>query len=985
MKKIFCLLLCISLSAANTSTAQQSLWTAVGADQGLPDPNVTALVRVPGGKLFVGTAIGLFSFDGYTFCKVGLSGNRKINPYINCLTTDGESVFVGGRDALVRLNPATGQSEIIYNPMSCIGGIMDLYFNHDKSKLYARTHCGVMIVNIEQDSFRLIGSIKNPAPRKFRIVSDDEIHGFVIRNKFISIHKHIETVLFTDTGMLDAYWWEKEQAWLVVKQDGLYLLDGQYKSLNKLKFQVEIKPNENRWLYPDQNGGFWIQASGKFAFLRSARDQSPEFFENEPGNPFSFTSNTSQAFFTEPDGTRWVGGDGTGLCYQLPVGGKIRFLTNEQSGVQHFWCFRYEKETHKLLCGTTAGIAEGVLENGEFRNRNIHRPAGFDRFSVNSVVELNKEEYLISVYREGFWTFNKQSGKFSVLSGINKQIGTQFVFGIGEASGNRLILCTQFSAYLLDKKTMNLTRFVQPAFHNYSIYSAIEDSRGRFLMAGGFGLQIFNQDLKQIRYFTASNSLGSTLPSNVIFDLAELGADKYLIATMGGGLCLFNFNDSTFRPLKLATDPDNIFGIMPAGNNTFILTTSNGLCRFNIKTGESAMLNKTNVLPFNDFNQQAFFHDENYTLAGGEKGMLILRSEDLNNVFSVSSEIIIRKGEKKVNSLELNSDEHSLHLQLSLDRVLPIEKREFRYRIPGIDQAWQSLPLGQNTLVYNYLPPGDYILEIELNDETGLYKTLKRSVLLTIKPHFFQTWWFRALLLLLIAGAMFLLVRYFMLLRLRWKLNRLDAERKIMLERSRISRELHDNLGSQLTYLISGLETTGLLLKRNNLEKTSGNLDKLQSAARESMQQLRDSIWALNPGTMTLQSLIIQYEKWVSRVAEPYENLQCTFQIEKLPDIHIDPLNGLNLFRIMQEAVNNALKHSGANKLLTSLHAEAGIIRIEISDNGKGFAEGGNEGTGMSSMKQRAETIRARLAIESAENNGTTVSVIIEKNTLSGL
>jgi len=965
--------------------AQQPIWTSIGIDQGLPDPNVTAIVRFPGGKLFVGTAIGLFSYDGYTFRKIDLTGKRKINPYINCLTTDGKFVYVGARDALIRLDPVTLQTDLIYNPLGCIGGVIDLYFNPEKSKIFAHTHCGIVIVDLGSGLFRMSGSIKNPGPRKFRIVSDDEIHGFTIRNKFISLKNHRETLLFTDSGILDAYWWEKEHAWLVVKQDGLYILDNHYKALNKLKLQVQIKSNENRWLYPDQNGGFWIQASGKFAFLGSAKDNSLQFFENESGNSFSFTSNTAQAFFTEPNDTRWVGGDGTGLCYLSVTGSKIRFLTNEMAGAQHFWCFRYEKETGNLLCGTTSGILKGVLENGEIKNRKMCRPAGFDRFSVNSIVDLNAEVYLISVYREGFWTFNKKTGQFKPLSEINARIGTPFVFGIREVSRNRLVLCTQFSAYILDKRTMNLTRFIQPVLHNYSIYSAIEDSRGRFLMAGGFGLQIFNPGLSQIGYFATKEGMKGTLPSNVIFDLAELSPDKYLVATMGGGLCLFNYNDSTFSHINLSTDPDNIFGIMPAGNNTFILTTSNGLCRFNLRSGESAMLNKTNFLPFSDFNQQAFYCGSGYYLAGGEKGMLIMNSSDLEQAFSASPEIVIRKGEQKLELITLRADEHALHLELSLDGIYPVAKRRFNYRIIGIDDAWQALPPGQNTLVYNYLPPGKYSLEVKLEDETGLYKTRNRSILVEVKPYFYQTVWFRAIALILLTGVIFVIVRYFTLMRLRWKLNRMDAERKIMLERSRISRELHDNLGSQLTYLISGLETTGLLLKRNHLDKTSGNLDKLQSAARESMQQLRDSIWALNPGSMTLKSLVVQYEKWVSRVTEPYEQLQCTFQVETLPDLAIDPLNGLNLFRIMQEAVHNVLKHAEATMLSTTLTSGSGEIRILISDNGKGFQQDKSGGTGLSSMKQRAETLHARLTIESGIEKGTTISIGIDINTLKGL
>lgn len=220
------------------------------------------------------------------------------------------------------------------------------------------------------------------------------------------------------------------------------------------------------------------------------------------------------------------------------------------------------------------------------------------------------------------------------------------------------------------------------------------------------------------------------------------------------------------------------------------------------------------------------------------------------------------------------------------------------------------------------------------------------------------------------------------MLRLRWKLNKMDAERKIMLERSRISRELHDNLGSQLTYLISGLETTDLLLKRNEIGRTTHNLENLQQTARESMQQLRDSIWALNPGVMTLQSLANQFEKWLLKITEPFEQIHSSFTFQDAEDQDIDPITGLNIFRIMQEAVHNVLKHAGATQLTTSMMCDDDTLAIIISDNGKGMDQKRATGTGLASMKQRAALLKAELTIETSAEGGTKLMLRLAKNRL---
>ena len=117
--------------------AQQPVWQNIGIDQGLPDPNVTAIVKASDGKLYIGTAIGLFSYDGYTFQKVELSPFKKINPYINTLKTDGKALFVGARDALIRFDLSTYETSIVFNPMNSIGGVNDLFINENNSKLFS--------------------------------------------------------------------------------------------------------------------------------------------------------------------------------------------------------------------------------------------------------------------------------------------------------------------------------------------------------------------------------------------------------------------------------------------------------------------------------------------------------------------------------------------------------------------------------------------------------------------------------------------------------------------------------------------------------------------------------------------------------------------------------------------------------------------------------------------------------------------------------
>lgn len=981
MNKVSILIFIILIGLKLPSSAQQALWHSIGVEQGLPDPNVTAFIKAENHLLYVGTAVGLFSYDGYNFTKIELGHSKRMNPYINCLVQEGKLIYIGLRDALIRYNSGDHSIQTIHNPLNSIGGIISMTLDTLGHRLYARTHKGTLLVDLESGNFSATDSLMNPMLWKFRIINRLKIQTFTLQKQFLEISNHHEKFRYEDKQILDAEWWDREKCWLVVKKEGLFSLDSSLVVMKRIDLPAPLNEMENKWFYPDRGGNIWLQAKGGFYCLHSLNGNAPQFFSHESGNPFTITSNTAQAFFTELDGTYWVGGDGTGISYLTPEIAKIKYFSNQQAGVQHFWCFRHEKKSGKLLCGTTSGILEGTLANGRYENWKSYKPDGFDRFSVNAFVDMNEQEYLISVFKAGLWTFNKHTKEFRPMSKINKEIGTLFDFGIKEISDNRLALCTQNSVWILDKKTLKINRLHQPIYNNYSIYTLIEDSTKRFLIAGGFGLQIFDSQLKEISHFT-TNQDSTSLPSNVIFDLYECKQGKYLLATMGAGLCLFDEHRKHFQSIRLATNPSNVFGILPTSQNTYVLTTSNGLCRYNSASGKSVMLNNSNFLPFNDFNQSAFYQDADYTMVGGEKGMLLLQSSELNSVFDRQIGLIIRAKDQIPESLVLEPSEHSIQVQLCLEKILPTSQLKYKHRITGIDIDWLTMPPGQNSLIYNYLPPGKYLLEVMLNDETELYQTSKKSIPLIVKPHFYQTVWFNFIAWLFSIGLIFFIARHFSMLRLRWKLNRLDAERKIMLERSRISRELHDNLGSQLTYMISGLETTDLLLKRNKIERTAQNLENLQEAARESMQQLRDSIWALNPGAMTLKSLANQYEKWLMKVTEPNEQLSCSFTNNGCSDQDVDPITGLNIFRIMQEAVHNVLKHSGATQLTTTMICDDNTLKITISDNGKGIEKIKAEGNGLSSMKQRAAAMNASLSIASSPATGTKVIMVLAKNRL---
>jgi signal transduction histidine kinase/ligand-binding sensor domain-containing protein len=971
-----------ALALSVYSYAQQVAWVNLGLEHELPDPNITALFEAEG-QLYLGTSVGLYTFDGFSFLKVELDSTSKLNPYVFSMVSNGHYLFVGLRNGLARVELQTLKVDVVMHDFMAIGGASKLALSQDGSMLLANTAKGWLKFLCKSEPFMPMDTLVFDQKPKLLRFNGNDYQGFSSGSCFFNFNNRSQTLLKCDTTILDAAWWSQVKKWLLLKPDGLYIFEPISQNVQKLNFKPQIDKIENIWLYSDSQSGFWIKSKTGFCYLRSPESTQLAYFSNEPGNPYSFVSNSAQSFYTDDNGTFWVGGDGTGLAYLPPSSQKLYYLTNESFGSGHFWCFKIEQAEQLFLAGTTNGLLMAKLVGNRLIDESIYKPIGYQQFSVNAIVSLSKDEYLLSVYKAGYWTFNRTTKAFKPMRDVNQQIANLFVYGI-EETGDELALYTQQHVFLLNRRTSVLSKFNSFDNQSFSVFKLLRNSDKQYLVAGGFGLQVFDSLKNRVAYYSSQISQLKAPPSEVIFDIKEIGSGKYLLATMGAGLCEFNIRSESFKRIDLVLKPENIFGIVEVGKLRYLISTSKGLCLFDYNSGVSIILNKSNILPFNDFNQSAFYKDGSKVFFGGEKGAIIFDLHDLDTLFSEKVQILARHRYAIVHKLIVLPSEHSVQLRLSFNKILPTSKLRFKYQIRGIDNDWQYLPFGQNVLTYNYLPPGEYVLQVDLIDETNFINADPLLLTIVVQPHFYETLWFKLLGFILITFILFLFVRKFALIKLRWKLERMDAERKVMIERSRISRELHDNLGSQLTYMISGLETTELLHKRNQMEKTAQNIEKLQLAARETMQHLRDSIWALHPGKMSINSLVAQYEKWASRILENKLEIEFSFEKPQGLDFEIDPLVGLNVFRIMQEAANNSIKHSFATQVVCVMSFKDDWLVVAVYDNGRGFVVGESPGTGTSTMQQRAASINATLCVESSVGSGTRVELKIHQNRLKG-
>lgn len=216
---------------------------------------------------------------------------------------------------------------------------------------------------------------------------------------------------------------------------------------------------------------------------------------------------------------------------------------------------------------------------------------------------------------------------------------------------------------------------------------------------------------------------------------------------------------------------------------------------------------------------------------------------------------------------------------------------------------------------------------------------------------------------------------------LKAALARIETQNKLQEQRLRISRDLHDNIGSQLTFIISSLDSLryGMAAKNESLNE---RLAAISSFTRETIYELRDTIWAMNKKSITADDLKSRISNFIdkARAAGTEVKFSLPEQVGDTSESVFSSVVGMNVYRIIQEAVNNALKHSDASIIEVKLEDRERGCLITVSDDGCGFEIPEEpDSNGLLNMEKRAGDIEADLSVQSFKGKGTTVKLHFAK------
>jgi signal transduction histidine kinase/ligand-binding sensor domain-containing protein len=1005
-----------SIHAANApGDFLTDVWTS---ENGLPDNSVTAIAQTPDGYLWIGTYNGLSRFDGVRFVTfdpantpalqhartrklyVDALGTLWINTYDGSLTT-----YRQGKFTLERLNTQLSEGEL--TPVS--SSTNEIVFLMSRGELLrkplsspsgkgweqlAPPHRGLDAVCCEdgngtiwyRDGDRHLWQVKG-----WKFTSSpytDDCAGTNVN--YLTTDPAGKLWIGTDNGL--AFWNGNEFLSATPVNAGLTdsitslsaSSDGQVWAVaNGHVCQVAggrwtLKPNMSRQFFAgdsatvgqldDHRGGMWFYSYGRGLVHASAGGYIHQFTAAD-GLP------RARVFCAVEDreGNLWAG---------LDAGGLVRVREAQFHAVD-----AGEEKAAKTICEDTNGTTWiGLLSSGLDRWQN-------GQFTNIAVPENGVMDSVFCICPDTAGRFWASAGDEDLYFGTANQLArvTPLIHGVKvlfRDDRGRVWIGTTSGLYFSDGGSDGIKPFKGMGRHSVR---AISEDRNGVLWAGSGNGNLYKIVDDTVTPFPPNDNQESGAVWSVLAD----DDGTVWVGTFRGGL--LRFRDGKFtRYGKAQGLPDNVIcQILDDGEGNLWLGSHLGVFRLakaaldDVATGKSKFVTCTayghsDGLPSSEcsggFQPSSWRDNDGRLWFTTARGAAWIQPEEIHPNLTpppVVIEEVLVDGQTQTNlpstgkeaGLVISPGKHQVEIHYTGLSLVSPERVQFRYRLEGVNTEWVQAGT-QRFAQYSFLPPGNYVFHVLACNSDGIWNEAGSALRFRILPHFYETWWFEALAVVVVLGAIAGTVRHMATRRLRLHMQQLERHQAIERERARIARDIHDDLGASLN-LIAVL---GDLARK---EKTGERIEKISGTAREAVKSLDEIVWAVNPRNDTLSHLV----DYTCQFASGYlrdAGIRCLLDVpEQMPGREVQANVRHNVFLVVKEALQNIVKHAHASEALLRITVEAERLRISIEDNGCGFNGAPVDGwaDGLRNMQQRLTEVGGDCRIQSRVGTGTAITL----------
>ncbi|HEX3168666.1 MAG TPA: ATP-binding protein, partial [Chitinophagaceae bacterium] len=497
-----------------------------------------------------------------------------------------------------------------------------------------------------------------------------------------------------------------------------------------------------------------------------------------------------------------------------------------------------------------------------------------------------------------------------------------------------------------------------------------EDAEGFIWFSSASGIGRIDPLKNELILFTNAKRKNKKLPENesgsLYIDRSQhiwVSGVGYLAKLDKQGEVLDLYND------KAGYNASAAYGIVEDPYGFIWVATDNRLHRLDPSKGHFDYFDKNDGL-FNNKIADGFYMSDEGELFLGFNGA-INSINTANIAFNKKPPIVLVsrlnvKGQLRTfdenNKVVIKPGERDIVIEFSAMNYSQALKNKFAFLLEGYDSAWRYT--ADRVISLMNMDGGTHRLHVKASNNDGVWS---KETIYTIKviPPFQQTIWFKLLFVLLAAIIFFIIYAY-----------RVQQRKRLEKIRNRIATDLHDDMGSTL----SSIRIFSDVAKKQIEEKpeTVQLLDRISNNATSLSENMQDIIWTIRSDNDTLEDLVSRMREFGLRVCDA-KNIRFNIIVsQSFKASRLTLEQRRNLYLIFKESLNNAVKYAEASQIDLHLNLKSRFLKMEISDNGKGFdIDKIKKGNGLNNLEKRAKEIGGQIDIKSEPGKGTCINLMI--------
>jgi len=773
--------------------------------------------------------------------------------------------------------------------------------------------------------------------------------------------------------------------WVGTEADGLLCLDAGQRPVRRFSGAGGAGQLPSSWvrtLFLDRQQQLWVGTTAGLARLLPATGTFVSY-QHQPDQPHSLPDNGIRALSQDRTGRLWVGTDNGVASFDarpnpfepLPLGGNS-------------WCIS-EGPGSQLWLGTEQGLLRYDPATGQ-RHWFRHNPADAGSLA---------QDYIRAVLldrRGGLWVATRNQGLDYRPAGATRfqhfrhaatqanSLADDLVHCLAEDSAGRLWVGTEGGLSCLDSTRMSWTTYRRdPAggagLPDNFVSAVFPDRRGRvWVGTRRAGLARLEPRTGRVCTYPAREQQPGCLSGELVRSITADHTGRLWVGTEGGGLCRLDDEArgrfTVFREAQ-GLPEDVVYGVLEDAWHRLWLSSNKGLTCLTPATGEAHVFDSRDGLGQDEFNAGAYHRGRSGRLYfGGVNGVVMFRPGAVrtnptppavvftglrkrNQLVELDTSITQRRG------IRLGPGDHAFSLEFAALNFIQPDKNRFAYQLEGFDRGWVNAG-ARHEATYTNLAPGRYTFRVRAANNAGVWNQRGAALLVVVEPAWYQTWWFRALVVLTTGGLLYLLY----LLRVR---------QLLALERVRygIARDLHDDVGSTLSSISLLAQVARTHYHSPHPERAAALLEQIGDNSTRMLGAMSDIVWTISPTHDTLEDVIARMRAFASEILEA-RDIDLLFRVAPgLPRPKLPMQVRRDLFLLYKEAVNNLAKYARCRTARIGLDYDAPFLILTVQDDGVGFdpaAPAVGSGNGLANMRARAQAMRGELSLTTRLGQGTT-------------